>query len=56
MKVMIRIRSPRARCELLEEKWEADRNKYIAVFEGDPTIEVLNGRYGLVHQVWKDQL
>ena len=32
--------------ELLEEKWEADRNKYIAVFEGDPTIEVLNGRYG----------
>ena len=32
--------------ELLEEKWEADRNKYIAVFEGDPSIEVLNGRYG----------
>ena len=32
--------------ELLEEKWEADKNKYIAVFGGDPTIEVLNGRYG----------
>lgn len=32
--------------ELLEAKWEADRNKFIAVFEGEPKIEVLNGRWG----------
>lgn len=32
--------------ELLEAKWEADRNKFIAVFDGEPKIEVLNGRWG----------
>lgn len=39
---------------LLEAKWEADRNKYIAVFEGNPKIEVLNGRWGPYLKVGKD--
>ena len=33
--------------ELIEAKIEADKNKYIKVFdEAKPVIEVLNGRYG----------
>lgn len=33
--------------ELIEAKLEADKNKYIAVFEDEkPVIQVLNGRYG----------
>lgn len=32
--------------ELIEAKLEADKNKYIATFDGKPKIEVLNGRWG----------
>lgn len=40
------IELPRA-IELIEAKLEADKNKYINVFEDEkPVIQVLNGRYG----------
>lgn len=32
--------------ELIEEKKEADKNKYIKTFDEDETVQVLNGRYG----------
>ena len=33
--------------ELIEEKLEADKNKFIATFDDEkPVIQVLNGRYG----------
>jgi len=32
--------------ELIKEKQEQEKNKYIKVFEEDETVQVLNGRYG----------
>lgn len=32
--------------ELIQEKQEQEKNKYIKVFDEDPSIQVLNGRYG----------
>jgi len=31
--------------EIIEAKREADKNKYIKVFDSDPEVQVLNGRY-----------
>ncbi len=39
------IAEPRA-IELIEAKIEAETNKYIKVFDANPDIQVLNGRYG----------
>ncbi len=32
--------------ELIEEKREKDKNKYIKVFEDEPELQILNGRWG----------
>ena len=37
--------------ELIEIKIQADKDRLIANFEGDPLIQVLNGRYGPFVQV-----
>jgi len=39
------IDSPRA-IELIKAKEEADKNKYIKIFDENPDIQVLNGRFG----------
>jgi DNA topoisomerase-1 len=39
--------------EIIEAKREADKNKYIKVFDSDPEVQVLNGRYGPYIKVGK---
>lgn len=37
---------PERAIELIEQKKEADANKYIKIFDENPDVQVLNGRYG----------
>ena len=39
--------------EIIEAKRKADENKYIKVFDSDPEVQVLNGRYGPYIKVGK---
>ena len=39
--------------EIIEAKRKADENKYIQVFDSDPEVQVLNGRYGPYIKVGK---
>lgn len=34
-------------CQLIEKKRQADANKKVKVFEEDPSLQILNGRYGV---------
>jgi len=41
--------------ELIKEKIQADKDRLISNFEGDPLVQVLNGRYGPFIQISKQE-